>query len=442
LAKKDDASFHQSEERRSLSDCDAVDVITFGRRIVTDIRVESTVESGLLEPAALLKSAKELFGFLSDQAVIGDARGRLTDECVRALRNAGLFAIFIPKDLRGAELSPLEGLEIVEILSRADGSTGWVVMATQVSMASCAAFLTPSVTKKIFKPHIPLIAGHGAPMGKAHAESNGYRLSGNWSYGSGLQHSEWIHSGAIVYKNGEPTFFPGTKYPHARIFIVPIAEAELKDNWDVLGLRASGSVDYSIRDAFVPEEYTHLLSANRPYLGGDLYRLGILGLATIGHTGVSLGIARRMLDEISALATASSGRPTSLSTRGGGEAFQLQYGQAEARLHAARAFAYDIWGKIQVTLAGGNDPTVRQVTLARLAFLNANSVATAVANFGFEFGGGIALRAGKIQRCFRDQRAAAQHFTASEPIFRECAKELLGLAEGKIWSVRELVDFH
>ena len=404
--------------------------------------MELPVESRHLEPAVLLKGAKELSSFISDQAVIGDDLGRLTDECVQALRDAGLFSLFIPKALKGAELSPLEGLEIVEVLSRADGSTGWVFMATQVSMASCAAFLAPSVTKKIFKTHIPLIAGHGAPMGKADTESNGYRLSGNWSYGSGLLHSEWIHSGAIIYKDGEPTFFPGTKYPHMRIFIVPIAEAEFKDNWDVLGLRASGSVDYSIRDAFVPEEYTHLLSANRPYLGGDLYRLGILGLATIGHTGVSLGIARRMLDEISALANAPSGRPTPLSNRGGGEAFQLQYGQAEARLHAARAFAYDIWGKIQVTLADGSDPTVRQITLARLAFLHANSVATGIANFGFEFGGGVALRKGKIQRCFRDQRAAAQHFTASEPIFRECAKELLGLAEGKIWSVRELVEIH
>jgi alkylation response protein AidB-like acyl-CoA dehydrogenase len=83
---------------------------------------------------------------------------------------------------------------------------------------------------------------------------------------------------------------------------------------------------------------------------------------------------------------------------------------------------------------------VRQITLARLAFTNANSVATSIANLAFEFGGGAALRAGNIQRCFRDQRTAAQHITASEAVVRECAKDLLGLAKGKIWTLRQLVE--
>jgi alkylation response protein AidB-like acyl-CoA dehydrogenase len=101
---------------------------------------------------------------------------------------------------------------------------------------------------------------------------------------------------------------------------------------------------------------------------------------------------------------------------------------------------FDVWQQIQRTLESGNDPTVRQITLARLAFTHANAVATSIANFAFEFGGGAALRVGKIQRCFRDQRTAAQHIIASDAIVRECAKELLGLAQGKIWSLRQLID--
>jgi alkylation response protein AidB-like acyl-CoA dehydrogenase len=389
---------------------------------------------------ALLASARNLFSFLSEQSAANEKQGRLAEVSIDALRQAGLFSLFVPEELGGAELWPAQGIEIIEALSRADGSTGWVVMATQVAMATCGAYLVPPAAKMVFDNRIPLIAGQGAPVGKADRDRNGYRLSGNWSYGSGLLHSEWIHTGAIVHHDGIPCVDPRTQRPEARICIVPAAQAELKNNWDVLGLRATGSVDYSIRDMFVPDDFTHALSANRPFTGGDLYRLGIIGFAAIGHTGFALGIARRTLDEIAALVMSASGRPTPITGPGGGEHFQLQYGRAEAQLYAARSFAFDVWHTIQRTLENGNDPTVRQITLARLAFNNANFVATSIANFAFEFGGGAALRDGNIQRCFRDQRTAAQHITASEGIVRECAKELLGLAEGKIWSLRQLVD--
>jgi indole-3-acetate monooxygenase len=111
---------------------------------------------------------------------------------VPALRDASLLGLFVPKVLGGAEPSPPHGLEIVEILSRADSSTGWVVMATEVAMASCGAFLLPDAAKAVFKTHVPLIAGQGAPIGRADAEPKGYRLNGNWSYASGLLHSKAI----------------------------------------------------------------------------------------------------------------------------------------------------------------------------------------------------------------------------------------------------------
>src|SRR3984957_16449322 len=92
----------------------------------------------------LLARAKELSGLISGQAAAGEKQGRLTDECVAALKETNIFSLFVPKSLGGAEIWPVEGLEIVETLSRADASTGWVVMAVQVSIASCAAFLAPS----------------------------------------------------------------------------------------------------------------------------------------------------------------------------------------------------------------------------------------------------------------------------------------------------------
>jgi alkylation response protein AidB-like acyl-CoA dehydrogenase len=388
----------------------------------------------------LLARAGELSAFLRDQSAAAERQGRLTDNSIDALAEANLFSLLVPRCLGGAELWPTEALEIIETLSRADGSAGWVVMATQVSIASCGAYLVPAAAQEIFRDHIPLIAGQGAPVGRADAVDGGYRLNGDWSYGSGLLHSEWVHTGAAVHENGAIRNYPESASADTRIFIVPIASVELKSNWDVMGLRASGSVDYSIRDLTVPEEYTHRISANRPHSGGDLYRLGIVGLAALGHTGFTLGIARRLLDEIAQLSQASAGRPAALSQPGGGEGFHSQYARAEAQLRAARAFAFEIWKDIQDTLSGGNDPATRQITLARLAFINANSVATSLGTMAFEFGGGTAIRSSALQRAFRDQRVGAQHFTASDTIVRECAKDLLGLADGKVWTGPRLVE--
>src|ERR1700722_17493578 len=312
----------------------------------------ATAES--LTHSYLLARAVELLDFLFDQSAVAERQGRLTDACISALANANLFSLLVPKCLGGAELWPTEALDIIEKLSCADGSTGWVVMATQVSIASCGAYLAPAAAKEIFRGHIPLIAGQGAPAGRADADSGGYRLNGDWSYGSGLLHSEWVHTGAVVHEDGAVRNYPGLLSADTRIFIVPIEQVELRSNWDVMGLRASGSVDYSIRNLFVPEDYTHRISANRPHSGGDLYRLGIVGFAALGHTGFTLGIARRLLDEIGKLARAQSGRPAALSQQGGGEGFHSQYARAEAQLRAARLFAFETWADIQGTLAAGN----------------------------------------------------------------------------------------
>ena len=67
-------------------------------------------------------------------------------------------------------------------------------------------------------------------------------------------------------------------------YITP-AEIQLKDNWDVIGLRGTGSFDYSIsKDLFVPEHRTHLHSKTKPERGGHEYCIGITGFTAWGHT--------------------------------------------------------------------------------------------------------------------------------------------------------------
>jgi indole-3-acetate monooxygenase len=392
---------------------------------------------------SLVDVAKDMHPLFAGQAAGGDAKGMLTEITLQALADGGFHGMWIPREFGGIEAAPLEALGTVEQLSYSDGSTGWAFMALQVAMGSAAAYLPAGTAKDLFgKGRWPLIAGQGAPLtNKGIAAPGGYRLSGNWSYGSGLLHSTWIHTGASIFDGATQRMRSDNKaLPEVRIFILPVEQAKLADNWDVMGLRATGSIAYSIDNVFVPEEFTHIQTANEPIHGGSIFTLAIFGISCIGHTGFALGVGRRMLDELRKLATADTGRPQTLPQRGGGEAFLEKFGVAEAKLRASRAFAYESWGEIEAVLARGDRPSVRQITLARLALNYATTAVAEVCAFAYHYGGGIALRDGVMQRCFRDMNAGTQHASVSFGILRECARELLGMAEGKVWAPRALID--
>ena len=368
---------------------------------------------------------------IAGEAEHNEAQGRLSQRTLAVLNEQNLFGLWIPRCFGGLEVGILESLEIFENLSRADGSTGWVLMACNAASGTAAAFLEQSAAQEVFAKGVAVIAGQGAPRGRAEISGGGYRLSGKWSYGSGLHHAQYIHTGAMVYSDGKPV--------EARTFIVPVHQAKILGNWDVVGLRATGSVDYEIEDVYVPAEFTHSPNTLRPLRGGDLYRMGIVGMTPLGHGAVALGVGRRILDELRALMTGGGARSSAVSDSNG-EALQEGYGTAEAKLRAGRAFFYEIYADVEHTLKAGRDVTTRQFSLIRLALNHATAAAADVSSYAYRVAGGVSLRRGTLQRCVRDMMTATQHRIVSSFMLRECAREILGQAQGKIWTSRGLVD--
>ena len=396
--------------------------------------------SGTVNVAGLVEEARALAPLVFSQALEGEAQGRLTKATVQALINSGLMTMWVPRDFGGAELWPVSSLEVIEALSQADGSTGWVLMAAGLCIGTGAAYIASDPASNLFDNRPTIVAGHGAPLGRAEVEGDGFRLSGNWSYASGVLHAHYIHTGGIVYEGGAPRIDPATGEPEFRVFIVPVEDATLLENWDVLGLRATGSIDYSIDSAFVPEGYSHLQHIKTPNVGGDLYKLGIFGFSNIGHTGFALGVGRRLLDELAAVARAESARPFVLPQQGGGESFQELFGNAEAKFRAARALVFEAWSGMEQALGQIGPIPTRRFTRIRLALNHLTTVANDTAQLAFAYGGGGALRDSVLQRFIRDMMAGAQHAQTSPQILRECAKDLMGIAEGKVWTMRALVD--
>jgi alkylation response protein AidB-like acyl-CoA dehydrogenase len=287
--------------------------------------------------------------------------------------------------------------------------------------------LKDEAVKELFSgPRLPVIAGQGTRPGKAIPTKGGFKLSGSWSFASGIKHGTHIHTLGLIDGTNE-----------ARIFVLPVGKAKLIDNWDVLGLRATGSIDYTTDNVFVPEAYTHPATTEEPLRGGNLYRIGIIGFAGLCHSGWACGIGRRVLDELIQVVTEKAGRPGTLADSA---SFQEQLAETEAVVRSARAFVYETWNDASATLARGDKLSVRQNSLIRLALAHSTWSAHEAATFAYKAAGTQALRAGTIQHLFRDMHAGTQHITSSPPVYASIGRELGGLAKGKKWLFLNLVD--
>jgi alkylation response protein AidB-like acyl-CoA dehydrogenase len=377
----------------------------------------------------LVAAAKDVSALASSTAAEAEAQGRLADELVDAFHRSGLWAMWMPTELGGSELEPIASLEVLEQISYGDASAGWVLMAAGLATGVDAAFIGDDAAADLYGSDGPLIvhSGAGTQPGHAVATDGGYRITGNWRFASGVKHSGALHTAAIVEGANEPP----------RIFVTRVGDMELDDNWDVMGLRATGSIDYSGKDVFVPEGYSYVATTNVPLRGGALYTMGIAGLGVICHTGWALGVARRILDELRELAVARAGRAGSIAES---DAFHRDYAIAEGKLRAARAFVYETWADVEESLHRGDPLSVEQNTLYRLALQHVTAVAAEVAQFAYASGGTTALRAGSIQRCFRDIHAGTQHMIVSPPVLAGTGLVLAGLAPEKKWLFMSLID--
>ena len=382
--------------------------------------------------------AIEICPVLEEEAEQGEAERNLTGRAVQTMREAGLYHMFLPIELGGLGTDPLTFLDVASRVSYAHGSAGWCLVAAVAEIACAGAFLTDDGVGEIFRQgSTPLIHGAGFPPGKAVLEADTYRISGDWKYGSGISHADYVHTGCFVMQGNKIKVQPNG-IPEIRIFNVPRDSFTVIDDWQALGLRATGSFDYTGHDLLVPSRMSHNLEATAPKRGGNFFSIGMIGLTAIGQTSFALGVAKRALDEIAPIAASKKGL---LGTVGENAHFQLGFARASASLSAARAYVKETWHEINYVLGQGKQLNLKQVAHMRACFIHSQDVAVQTADFAYHAGGGIALRPSVLQRCFRDIQASRQHVLTSNKIFQDCGKVLAGLSsERDEWAMVGLLD--
>jgi indole-3-acetate monooxygenase len=361
----------------------------------------------------LLAEVDSIAPILAEHAPLSEKLGRLDVPSIEAVRSTRLLRMFCPRELGGLEVHPVTAILVLEALARIDGSASWTIGILSSAALFAGPYLPAAAARRIYAGGVVPMAGSFLPKGQAEPVAGGYRVKGRWPYASGIHHADWVLAGAFVSGKPGPA--------GSRLVVLPKDQVVIHDNWQVAGLKGTGSCDFSIENMFVPEEMTCPLMdviLGNAVTGGPSVRLGLPAGVASFHIGIPLGIARRALDEITTQAI-EKGRgfpPSPLPTQ---PHFQYALGKAEIELASARALALQLLSELYAEAEAGGPPPPPRQAQARAASTYITEIAQHVTSIAFQAAGGGALfDANPLQRCFRDVLAAGQHFVVSQTSYQ------------------------
>lgn len=357
-----------------------------------------------------------------------EAERRLPATLSDALHEAGLFRMLLPRAFGGAELDPPTFVQVMEEVARVDASTAWVLGQT-AGCSMVAAYLKPAVAQAIFGPPRGVLAWGSGPQGRAVPVDGGYRLTGSWSYASGIHEATWIGAHTFVVEaDGTPRRHPDGA-PVIRTLLFPAEQATITDVWDVMGLRGTGSDTYEVSDLFVPEEHTAARDeAAERRERGPLYCFSSGNLYASGFACVSLGLARALLDAYLALAAEKTAHRAKKTLRESA-VVQAQVALGDARLRAARSHLLATLAEIEASARTTGEVTLEQRVRIRQAASYASREGREVGTLVFHAAGAQAIFAsGPWERRLRDLHTVSQQLQGRDDHFEAVGRFLLGLA--------------
>ncbi|HEX9489321.1 MAG TPA: acyl-CoA dehydrogenase family protein [Stellaceae bacterium] len=353
---------------------------------------------------------------------------RLPQPLVDGMIEAGLFRLLVPRPLDGGEIDPVGFVRVIEAVAQLDASTAWCLCQTAVC-GMVGAFLAPEAAWEIFgrDPRAVLAWGAG-PGGRAMPVEGGYRVTGTWPFASGGHHATWLGGHCLVLQPDGTSAVAASGAAVVRTMLFPASQVAMTDNWNVIGLKGTGSDTYSVNDIFVPA--AHSLGRDDPAdrrRNTPLYHLRTDNMFSSGFASLTLGVARGMLEALIALAKDKSPRGLKQTMRESA-VVQSDVGELEARLRATRHYLLgtlvEVWEAVERT----HQLTIDHRMAIRLAASRTIHESRDVANACYHAAGATAVFAGNpFERRFRDIHAIAQQLQGRRAHYETVGKFLLGL---------------
>ena len=313
----------------------------------------------------------ELCDEIRERACSGefDQQAYVSQDIIQKLKQLGVYRAFVPKRFGGDEISPRQFCELIERLSIADGSVGWVA-----SFGMSPAYLgsLPEATlKELYKDSPDIVfAGGIFPPQSAELVDDCFMVNGRWKFSSGCKGADIVGVGIAPKKDNETQGLP-------RMAVLPADKAKIEMTWDTVGLKGTGSHDLVVENVSVPEAWT-FVRGEPSKLTEPFFKYPSLSLATQVLTVVGIGVAAAALDEFKKLA------PGKASITGGAEianrpVTQYEFSQAQAEFLAARNWFYQTMDVVWNEILAGRQPAAQQISDMRLSCTHAARVSARVA---------------------------------------------------------------
>jgi alkylation response protein AidB-like acyl-CoA dehydrogenase len=374
----------------------------------------------------ILEAVRDLAPAICARAEEIEAARRIPSDLDAQLRAAGLYRMLLPHSHGGEGVALLDVLEIVELLSIADGSVGWT--ATIGIQSPSVLSLLPRETFDAVYANGPDVTIGGAinAQGEAHVVDGGYRVSGKWAFASGCHNWEYLFGTCVLLEDGEPVPGPAPGQPATRAMMFRADETEILDTWRALGLRGTGSHHIAVADVFVPEARTLDFLFGTPCVPG-IYRFPIIEFY-YHIASIAIGLAQGALDE--ALAAAGRQRFMERTTIAAAPVVQNRLGRAAIALRAARGFLRREAERLASDAEREFLPAMIDATAVN-AWIGATCVD--VVETCYRVDGARSVQDGApLQRRLRDIHTICQHAAFNEGALTRAGAALLGQDVGPL----------
>ena len=346
---------------------------------------------------------------------------KLAPELARDLAAAGMFKLFVPSEIGGLELSPVEGNRLIYELARHDASSAWVSMIGSTA-ALGAAFIAPEISADMFAAPARITCGIFAPNGRAVQNGDTYRVSGRWAWASGSANADYIGLGCLEVDAA------GAPLPERppRLVMVPREEIIFHDTWHTIGLCGTSSGDVELDNVEIPVAHSYTISAQKPWSDSALYKMPYFGFLATGVAAVALGNAQAALHDIHELALQKTpaGHSRALAEK---SSVQSALAEAEAQLRSADAFYWQVLENIWHAVTHGADITPAARADLRLISTFAVRTSLQVIRTAHDIAGGSSVYKDlPLQRRLRDAETMSQHMITNAATFELVGRVKLG----------------
>lgn len=369
------------------------------------------------EPAGPLRERafEQALDVLRDRRDEFNAQRFVPKDYIDLLKKAGMYRASTPAVFGGEPMAPSAFMKLVERISAVDPATGWV--ASFGSSLVYLAALPVESQRKLYAAGPDVAFGAALfPLQEAKSVTGGYVCSGEWQFASGCRGVDCL---GIGLSGG-----PQTQGRPLTAVLDP-EDVEIVENWDVAGMRATGSHAIRTENLFVAEEMT-FVRGGEPQIDEPLSRYPSLAYAAQVLAVVTLGAARAALD-YSVEVGAAHASLTGGTAKGNRPVYKSGLARAEAELRSAHAFFYDSTDEVWDKAVNAEPITERDQAILRLAATHAAHVGRAAVLAAFDLAGtGAIYQTHPLQRFLQDALVPAQHAMLASNTYEAAGAVMLG----------------